>query len=317
MTVNTHLKFEFDKHTLNRLLAIGALVGFGIATWFNMNMGGDDLYDCYRLFMYGDYKCVFVPPHSRTMLLPLLLPWPWAWLVWSFLNGALLIILFKKMGQDLLPALFSFPWIMQWWLGQIDIIPTLGVITLLFNQAYPYKFLGAWMALVKPHILAVPVLVYANERRKNLIVVGIVLLITLIFFGVWPIEWFLRLLKIPVDLWRIVSFYIAPVGIGLIIKFRKNIYIILAATMLLPPSSIYTFFYLWALPGVNGWLMTLLSWVWILLFPLFGKNVVAINAFLPLIAIYFIYRQTEIKPSPDNIPSEDSNYARIESGMQK
>jgi hypothetical protein len=81
--------------------------------------------------------------------------------------------------------------------------------------------------------------------------------------------------------------------------------------------AVYTFVYLWALPGVNGWFMTLLSWLWVLLLPIFGKNAVAINAFLPLVAIYFIYRQTEGKTSNNNNTPEDPTYASVEAGMQK
>jgi hypothetical protein len=68
--------------------------------------------------------------------------------------------------------------------------------------------------------------------------------------------------------------------------------------MLLPPSSIYSYFYLWAFPGVKGWLLTLFSWSWVLLYPIFGKSAVTLNAILPLITIYFIYQQTEKKITP-------------------
>ena len=294
------LIFGNDTRTRDLILTIGTLAGFVIASWFLMLLGGSDLYDCYRPFMYGDYTCVFVPPHASTMLLPLLLPWPWAWPTWTIINGVLIIILFRKMRQNPLPVLFSFPWIIQWWLGQIDIIPVMGIFILLFSQAYYLKFLGAWMGLTKIHLLALPAVMYAVDRRKNWIAIAAAMLVSCVFFGFWPPLWLSRLTNVPFDLWRVAPIYLAPLGFIIIILFRRNIYIILAAILLLPPSSIYTYFYLWALPGVRGWLLTLLSWIWVLLFPIIGKNAAILNSILPLVAIYFIYQQTE-KPNKSEI----------------
>jgi hypothetical protein len=106
---------------------------------------------------------------------PLLLPWPWAWLV-AVGDRALLFILFKN-GAGSLASLILF-------LGscngiEIDIINPSNYS--LFNHAYPYVA-GGMDGAGQTTYFSRAMLVYAKERRRNLIAVGLYI-VTFIFLA--------------------------------------------------------------------------------------------------------------------------------------
>lgn len=285
------LRFNWSK--ISWIIAVEiALITF-IASFFLP--GGDDFYRYYYPFANGCLNCAFVPYYARWIFWPLsLLPPRIAWPTWTLLStvGFIVLCRFTKVNPAI--VLLSFPAFGQFWLGQVDIIIAIGlVLGVLASNPY-LRGIGLLLALVKPQItgLAVLVLLYSQPRReiiKVLLPSFLTILVSLAVYGIfWPIHWLMHSWQnLPVHVWRLASLDISRYGFVLFFlpflfksvhsRFKAGLVVSAIAT---PFFGVYSYlvFLIFGMP----WWSLLLSYAWILMYPLYGKESMRFAWILPI-----------------------------------
>jgi len=274
-----------------------------IASFFRP--GGDDLYRYYLPFANGHLDAGFVPYFAQWILWPLsLVPQQLAWPAWTVISVAGFLFLCKHTKVNPAIVMLSFPAMGQFWLGQIDIIVSAGLVMALL-AANPYlRGAGMLLALVKPQLatLAVLILLIHQPRRdiaKVLIVPFVAMIISFLVYGfTWPIDWFRHTIdSLPVHVWRLASKDIWPYGAVFVLtlflfrplrpRFEATLMI---STLATPFFGVYS--YLVFLIFRAPWWSLPLSYIWLVMYPVMGNAAIRFAWVLPAGLLgYLLYRE--------------------------
>ena len=310
--VGSILKFKaVDWTKLSWIVAIEVGLIMVAATLFLA--GGQDIRQYYEPFARGCLECGFVPYYVQPLLSPMLLfSGKFIWTFWSLLSIAGLLLLAKKTEINPLVFMLSFPMLVQFWLGQIDILICLGVFLALFHRNGIMRGLCIFLMLAKPQIaiLAVIYLLFREDHKelwKVLIVPAAAFGISLVVYGFrWPLEWLLHAqANIPDHQWNFESDLLWPWEIVLFplpfaLKDKKDGTMVsfLISALLMPFFSLYSYivFLLFESPY---WLLPL-TIVYYLGYSKFGEiEILKLVWVLPMLYIYldrrFNLKQTILK----------------------
>lgn len=276
------------------IAALGAAAGI-IVSSFELP-GGGDLYRYYIPFAKGCLDCGFAPYFAQWILAPLRLlpPYPLAWPVWNIVCAVGFLAIAYKLDSNPLLLLLSFPMLAQFWGGQIDMLVAFGLtIFLLSGDAY-LRGLGLVLALMKPQLTALPILLSLFiELPGGLLRMSIaplaVGLISLIAFGFdWPLRWLHNAtLQLPPHPMRLASLDVWKFGLVLIpLAFlfrgpRSRLHAGLVIGALASPYFGVYSYVLFLLFEVRWW-HVLLSYAWLIAFPLMGQSAFRFEWILPL-----------------------------------
>ena len=256
--------------------AIGAAIGV-IAASFVLP-GGDDLYRYYLPFEQGCLECGFVPYFAQWFLIPLrLLPgYPYAWPVWTIVCVAGFLILARRMRINPFWFMVSFPLLGQVWLGQIDVLVCAGIAIYILAKNPYCRGAGMILALTKPQLTALPILMTFLMESPKLswkifVLPAAVFLTSLAVYGfVWPAEWISNSIQgLPPHVWRLAAADIWKYGIFLLPaplliddrrrRFQAGLLVSALATPFFGVYSYVTFLFV----DVSGWIVAL-SYSWLL-----------------------------------------------------
>ncbi len=257
--------------------------------------GGNDLYLFYLPFSYGCLNCGFVPYFAQWILWPLsLVPPQLAWPIWTTVSvvGFIGLCWYTKVNPA--TVIFSFPALGQFWLGQIDVIVGIGLAVGLLATNPHLRGIGILLALVKPQVagLAILVLLIHQSRHeivKVLAIPFIAMIISFVIYGLaWPIDWFTNSLhNLPVHVWRLASRDIWPYGVVFILpvfvfsQLRPRFEATLMISALVTPFfSVYSYiiFLIFRAP----WWSLPLTYAWFLMYPIWGKASMRLAWILPV-----------------------------------
>jgi hypothetical protein len=277
------------------LAAFSVAAGLMIATF--LLPGGGDLYEYYQPFEYGCLNCGYVPPFAQWFLLPLLVPAPFTWPVWTLVSTIGFLVIARRTKVNPFLLMVSLPMLAQLWGGQIDIIIVAGLLLLLRERSPYVRGLGVVMALVKPQLsfLALFFLLLQEKRQtlwKILLPPLLLLGLSFVFYGTrWPLTWLQNAVTLPPHPRRQASADIWPLGIFLIwvpLLFRQPdrrfIASLLLGSISTPFLSLYSYVIflvfhlpLWAVP---------VSYAWLLFLPWFGVEANRFAWILPLSILF-------------------------------
>jgi hypothetical protein len=297
---------HLDWNKISWIIAIQVVLAL-VALSF-VALGGDDLCRYYIPFADGCLDCGFVPYFARWILWPLtFVPRNVVWPVWTAVTVAGFLILCRYTKVNPLVVILSWPFLGQWWLGQIDVIVAAGLVigVLALN---PYlRGLGILLALVKPQLtgLAVLVLLLHQPRRDVIKALAMplaaVALSFLVYGFTWPIDWLSNSLNsLPPHVWRMASVDVWPYGILFVLtlfgfkSFRSRFETALVVSVLATPFfGVYSYviFLVFRAP----WWSLPLSYVWLLLHPMMGRSAMRFAWVLPvaLLGLYYFERLRE------------------------
>ncbi len=283
---------EFNWNKIGWIAAVEAGVIVIIASFFLP--GGDDLYRFYLPFARGCLNCGFVPYFAQWILWPLsFLPPRLVWPVWTFVSVVGFIALCRYTQVNPAIIILSFPAMGQFWLGQIDVIVATGLVIGLMATNPFLRGIGILLALVKPQLtgLAVLALLIHQPRGdfcKVLALPFVAMVASLLAYGfTWPINWFINALdNLPVHVWRSASRDIWPYGMVFIwtvfvfSSFRPRLEASLVLAALATPFfSVYS--YLTFLIFRAPWWSLPLSYAWLVIYPLYGRDSMRFAWILP------------------------------------
>jgi len=287
-------------HKLGWIIAIETGLIVIIASFFLP--GGEDLYRFYLPFANGCLKCGFVPYFGQWILWPLsLLPLRLAWPIWTAVSVAGFIGLCRYTKVNPAMVVLSFPALGQIWLGQIDVIVGAGLVIGLLATNPSLRGLGILLALVTPQVagLAVLMLLIHQPRRELIKVLSIPLaamFLSFLVFGFgWPIDWAINSLdNVPAHVWRLASSDIWPYGMVFILalfgfnslrpRYEATLMISALATPFFGVYS-YLIFLLFRAP----WWSLPLSYVWFLIYPIWGNSSMRLAWVLPLGLLAYLF----------------------------
>lgn len=273
--------------------AFGAGIAFWIGTFFLP--GGDDLYRYYIPFVQGCLSCGFVPYYAQWFLLPLrFLPlYPLGWSLWIFLILVIFTFLLKKTGTNPLFFLMSFPFLGQVWLGQVDVVPALGLILLWTGKSPFERGLGIVLAMTKPQLTVLAIFFLLLQERpidlpKILLLPALIVLASLVVYGpFWFVYWLQNAVGIPVHVWRLAGldvwrygFVLLPLPFFFAERRKRLLVSLLVASLATPFFGVYSYI-LFLLLEICGWQMVL-SYFWLLAYPWQQENAMRFSWILPL-----------------------------------
>ncbi|HEX2908226.1 MAG TPA: glycosyltransferase family 87 protein [Phototrophicaceae bacterium] len=229
---------------------IGALLVLALAVM----PGGFDFRYYFHPVAQGCYKCAYNPYFMEWFLRPLgLFPWRTSYLLLAVICIIAGWWLARQLGGNPFVVLVSptFLWIL--WLGQIDILPALGLGLAWWcteRKKPVLAGLGLLLLATKPQLGAFAILLFLCWNSwKALLIPAAGALLSFIIYGLdWPLRWlgYTPQTMFGGDAW----FYIAPtwlliglVGIFFIRGRREQVQYIVAATLAgAPYLGAYSFF---------------------------------------------------------------------------
>lgn len=237
-----------------------SLIFLSCAFYYSPIMTGDDwqtFYDTLGRVIIGEnlfiestsFAYYSNPPWLALLLLPLrIVPYRWGWSILSALSlVSVVVISYKlKIGKIKFIALvLSPPFIYTVLHGQVDAIIMLGVLL-------PPKWWGV-VALTKPQ--TVGGLIIQSLRRENIfkgfIILFIFLVITILLFGIWPLDLINQPKPFVSDhhnIWYGLWPFQVVVGIVLLlhsISTKKFLYQLAASPFMMPYATIGNLYGLW------------------------------------------------------------------------
>jgi hypothetical protein len=287
-------------------LSLGAFAGMIVSAFFLP--GGDDLYRYYLPFERGCFECGYVPYYAQWFLSPLhVLPtYPYAWPIWVIFNIVVFAVLLYWTHSKPFLFVFSFPFLGQIWLGQIDVFICLGLLIFLLAKNPYFRGLGIILALIKPQLSLLPIflsLLLENRKAigKLLTVPTLILLISIFVYGPgWPIDWASNAMTdLPVHVWRLASIDIWKIGLVLIplpllIKDqRKRLEAgLLVAALATPFFGVYS--YVTFLILNSNWWTLILSYAWVVGYYWLGESAMRFAWSLPLFMLVMLMYELRI-----------------------
>jgi hypothetical protein len=256
--------------------------------------GCDDLLHYYLPYAKGCLDCAFTPYYSYWILWPLqFIPAAIIWPVWTAITlaGLLVICRFSRVNPILL--LMTFPLHGQLWLGQVDVLICAGLALIFFSSSPYLRGAGIILALIKPQYTALAVLYLLTREKqlvKTLILPAAVILLSLVVFGAaWPIEWLKHgLSNLPPHHWRLAAADIWPLGavllwVPFLFKDRQPRFEVgtIISTLASPVVGVYCYV-IFLVFSLKKWWVVPLSYLWILLEPLMGREAMRFAWVLPV-----------------------------------
>lgn len=269
--------------------------------------GGDDLYRYYLPFAQGCLECGFVPYYARWVLYPLVwLPTRMTWPIWTTISLAGWLALCRWVGTNPALALLAFPAFGQIWLGQIDVLIGLGLALALLGKNPYLRGLGVALAMIKPQLSAFPLLLlllYDHRWKETLILPALVLLLSLILFGLaWPLDWIgYASQHVPPHVWRLAAQDIWPLGILLcwvpfLLKREERFEAgLLVAAIASPFVGVYSYIVFLVLVR-KPWWVPLLSYLWLVGYPIWQEGAMRLAWTLPLgLLVYKLVERVRLR----------------------
>jgi hypothetical protein len=291
-------KPHIDK--ISWILSLGASIGIIISAFFLP--GGDDLYRYYIPFENGCLDCGYVPYYAQWFLWPLhILPdYPYAWPAWTIINVLGFLALAHFTGVNPFVFMISFPVLGQFWLGQVDISISLGIVIFLFARNPYTRGLGICLALTKPQLTVLPIffsLLLENPKSvaKLMVIPSFGLLISLLIYGPqWPIDWVSNALDdLPVHVWRLASMDVWKFGMFLVpapllIRNRRTRLEagLLVSALATPFFGVYS--YVTFLLLNTKWWTCALSYGWVIGYFWLGESAMRFAWILPLFMLLML-----------------------------
>lgn len=281
---------------IQHIIAIEIILILTVATFFLP--GGDDLYRFYRPLSEGCLQCGYNPWHTYWILFPLqFIPLRFLWPIWTLITGLGTYWAMRQLGTNPVWPLLSFPMIGLIWLGQTDVLLIVG-FTLALISKNPYaRGFGLLLLSIKPQVAGPAILLLLirdEDRLKTLIIPTVVLVISLIVWGItWPLQWLTYIFQNPVSpVW--VQAVLFPVGllaflaVPLFKEKRDQLAVVFIATALGFPRFA-TYSYILFLVLIAPWWSLPLSYAWLLAWPIMHNTSMRLAWVLPLgILIYML-----------------------------
>lgn len=239
---------------------IAALILLGLAVM----PGGFDYKGYFHPLAQGCYNCTYNPYFSEWFMRPFgIFPWRTSYLIFSAVSMAIIWWSTRRLGGNPFVTLASatFLWIL--WLGQIDVLPALGLALAwwsLQTERRTLAGLGLLLLATKPQLggFVILALIWWGGWR-TLIIPAIAAGAAFVIYGIdWPLRWmtYTPQTMFGGDAW----FYIAPtwllisiVGVFFVRGRREQLQYIVAATLAGAPFlGAYSFFVLLLFP-VRRW----------------------------------------------------------------
>lgn len=292
--VGWRLKLLSRPQKISWIAALGAAIGLIIVS-FRLP-GGDDLYRYYLPFALGCLDCGYVPYFAQWFLIPLRLlpPYPLAWPLWTIIciTGFLTLAYISDVNPFWL--MVSFPMLGQVWLGQVDVLLGLGLVTFLFMKNPYLRGAGLMLALTKPQLTALPLLLCLLLESPRLwikvfLIPLIIFFASLFVFGWdWLTVWFNNsAAALPVHVWRLASMDVWRFGIFLVPlplllqKRRERLTAgLLVSSLATPFFGVYSYV-LFLLFDVKWW-SVLLSYTWWMGFIFWQEQAMRLAWILPV-----------------------------------
>ncbi len=257
--------------------------------------GGQDLRLYYLPFANGCLSCGFVPYYAQPLLFPLtLIPESIVWPVWILISTGVFLLLSRKTGVNPGVLFLTFPFIGQFWLGQVDVLLCVGLILAYFSRDGLSKGVGIALLMVKPQVAVLLVLYLlvkeeGAQKLKMLAVPTLIFIVSLVVYGVdWPQEWLQTAQEnIPQHVWKKSAGFFWPWGLILLplpflFKDRKDgaVVSLLVSSLTVPFFSVYSYVVFLILE--SPWWVLPASYIWMLAYPLIGVEGMKFAWLLPL-----------------------------------
>ena len=260
--------------------------------------GGQDLKLYYIPFAEGCLTCGFVPFFSQPLLVSLkYIPDAIVWPFWTLVSVGTLLWLCKKTSVNPGVLILTFPFLGQFWLGQVDVILCVGLVLAIFSKKPSFRGTGLAILMVKPQVVILLVIyLIVREDRKHLLKVlavpAIVFLTSLYIYGRdWPVVWLQNALEgIPAHAWKMAAGFFWPWGIVLsplpfLFKDRKDgaIVSLLVSSLAIPFFSVYTYIVFLLLE--SPWWVLPISYAWLIGYPFLGIDSMKFSWLLPVVLL--------------------------------
>jgi hypothetical protein len=254
--------------------------------------GGQDLHVYYLPQARGCLECGLNPWHTSWIIAPMrLAPEIFAWSVWTLFTATSLVWASRRLKTESVFLLLTFPVMGLIWLGQTDAIVVIG-ITLALTSPSPYlRGLGLVLMTVKPHLGGIAILVllwHEEERLKTLIIPALVLVATILVWGIdWPLRWVeARPEDLGLPVWGQATLLfpfslVAFLSIFLVEGKRNRVLAaLLASAISVPWFGVYS--YVVFLVLMTPWWAVPLSYVWFAAYPWLENRAMQFAWILPL-----------------------------------
>lgn len=301
---------HFDWDRLGWFIAVEVGVVATLAAFFLP--GGNDLHWFYVPFSQGCLDCGFVPYFAQWILWPLgLVPPRLVWPLWTSITAGGILALCRRTEVNPAVVMLSFPAFGQIWLGQIDVIVATGLVMALL-ACHPFvRGAGILLALIKPQIAGLAVLVLLihlppREILRTLLIPLTAVALSLLVYGLrWPVQWLTDSVGgLPAHVWRLAARDLWPFGlVSLLVllplrRLRSRLEAsLLVSTLATPFVGVYS--YVVFLVLCAPWWSLPLSYAWALLYPAWGKEAMRLAWLLP--AALLVWRVwSALRGSPDS-----------------
>jgi hypothetical protein len=255
------LKLAWLKLTSPRWLPLlYAEVGAAVLLAIAFLPGGFDYLHYFHRLAQGCETCTYNPYFTEWFLWPLsVLPWRAAYLLLGAVGIAVLWFTARRLGGNPFVALMSAPFLWVLWLGQIDVLPVLGlgIAWWAFKHERPlWVGLGLLLLATKPQVSGFAILLllwWAGWRA--LIIPGAAALLSAVVYGIdWPLRWLSYTPETMFDgqAWFYVGnplLLLTLLGVFFIHGQRDRLQYVVAATLVgAPYLGAYSFFVLLVFP---------------------------------------------------------------------
>ncbi len=222
--------------------------------------GGFDYKGYFHPMAQGCFNCTYNPYFTEWFMRPFgIFPWRTSYLIFSAVSIGIVWWSARRLGGSPFIALVSATFLWVLWLGQIDVLPALGLGLAWWSiqkERPVLAGLGLLLLATKPQLggFAIAALVLWGGWR-TLIIPGVAAAISFLIYGIdWPMRWlsYTPQTMFAGDAW----FYIAPtwllislVGVVFIRGRREQLHYIVAATLAGAPFlGAYSYFLLLLFP---------------------------------------------------------------------
>lgn len=242
------------------------------------------------------------------------LPPELAWPVLVILSIGILLLTCRLIGVNPLWLLLSFPTLSMIWLGQIDALIVAGLVLALLVPSAWLRGVGLVLATIKPQIAGLATVVLLLHEKRNdipklLAAPMLVAMGSLWAFGPdWPWRWLANAAKVPAHAFEIGVVDPLPYLLtALLWVFRGRLSRLQAALFVATMASPYFGLYSYTVPLSFGipWWGALLSYIWLLAYPL-GNNALRLAWALPIALLVYQFieeRRKEAKQMEEDSPN--------------
>jgi hypothetical protein len=222
--------------------------------------GGFDYKGYFHPLSQGCYNCTYNPYFSEWFMRPFgIFPWRTSYLIFSAVSIVIIWWSARRLGGNPFVVLASATFLWVLWLGQIDVLPALGLGLAWWSLQKERRVLaglGLLLLATKPQLAGFAILALAFWGGwKTLIIPTVAAVLSFFIYGIdWPLRWmsYTPQTTFSGDAW----FYIAPIwmlisllGVFFIKGRREQLHYVVAATLAGAPFlGAYSYFVLLLFP---------------------------------------------------------------------